>query len=457
MANEPIRKNLLLTDEEPTTGLSRWIPTIIVFCVVAGFFSLSWYAYHAGMQSVKEEDLLVVEADKTPMKEKPTDPGGMQFPNQEKTIFETFGGNKVAAQKVERILPTPEEPMPKNMDTSETTTWVKDAKKEPAAAKDASKEAAKEKVVQVTEQVIGKTKKPEEDKESAIRQVIAAPSSDTESFVAGRRDAQGQPAAAAAPAKSGAGQDYFASEKPVPVDDADQTKKDIAAAEEELRQAQARAEQERAQAEKVLKEAEAKVSKEKTEADTKLKAEAEKAEKELAAKAAKEEKLNKEAEAKAKAEAEKADKLAKAEAEKAEKLAKAEAEKAEKEAAAKAAKEEKLAKEAAAKEAKEKAAEAKAAEAKSVEAKPASAPASSGAAATIQLGAYRSEEEAQDAWQKMHLKHKELSDQQPTVVRADLGEKGIYYRLRVTALDDAKSVCASISGRGQPCILVTGK
>ncbi|MBY0406615.1 MAG: hypothetical protein K2Q01_02900, partial [Rickettsiales bacterium] len=114
----------MVISEEGVSGMARWIPTFVVFCVVGGFFALSWYAYHAGMESVREEDLLVVEVEKTPMKEKPADPGGMQFPNQDKTIFDTFSGSKTPSQNVERILPSPEEPISKDIDTSETSTWI---------------------------------------------------------------------------------------------------------------------------------------------------------------------------------------------------------------------------------------------------------------------------------------------------------------------------------------------
>jgi SPOR domain len=93
---------------------------------------------------VKDEDLVVVEADKTPVKDRPQDPGGMKFPNQDKTVFETFAGNAQNPPKVERVMPPPEEPMPKHIDLSETKTWVnEDLKKKEDSA------AAK------TEQVIG--------------------------------------------------------------------------------------------------------------------------------------------------------------------------------------------------------------------------------------------------------------------------------------------------------------
>ena len=100
-------------DISNANGILKWIPTIMLVSVVTGFLLLSYYAYNTGRQSVKEDDLLVIEAEKTPMKEKPLDPGGMKFPNQDKTIFETFSNNQAPA-KVERVLPTPEEPITKN-------------------------------------------------------------------------------------------------------------------------------------------------------------------------------------------------------------------------------------------------------------------------------------------------------------------------------------------------------
>lgn len=100
-------------DISNANGILKWIPTIMLVSVVTGFLALSYYAYNTGRQSVKEDDLLVIEAEKTPMKEKPLDPGGMKFPNQDKTIFETFSNNQAPA-KVERVLPAPEEPITKS-------------------------------------------------------------------------------------------------------------------------------------------------------------------------------------------------------------------------------------------------------------------------------------------------------------------------------------------------------
>jgi hypothetical protein len=98
-------------------GRFRWLPGVVVTTAFAGFIALAWHAYHYGAQSVEDGNLVVVEADQTPMKEKPLDPGGMKFPNQDKTVFETFAGNGGNPPKVERIMPPPEEPMPKNIDS----------------------------------------------------------------------------------------------------------------------------------------------------------------------------------------------------------------------------------------------------------------------------------------------------------------------------------------------------
>jgi hypothetical protein len=123
-------------DDILSSGRMHWLPRVVVAVTVFGFIALAWYAYKTGTQSVSDDDLVVVEADKTPVKEKPEDPGGMKFPNQDKTVFETFAGNTVPP-KVERVMPAPEEPIQKHIDMSETKSWVNEDlhKKEAASGK----------------------------------------------------------------------------------------------------------------------------------------------------------------------------------------------------------------------------------------------------------------------------------------------------------------------------------
>lgn len=123
MTQNPHDQEDPLFHEEPQSMLGKILPPLVLICAFGGFVALAIYAYKAGSQSVNEGELMVVEADKTPLKEKPEDPGGMQFPNQDKTIFETFSNNQPA--KVERVLPTPEEPI-KEPDAAGTASWVND-------------------------------------------------------------------------------------------------------------------------------------------------------------------------------------------------------------------------------------------------------------------------------------------------------------------------------------------
>ena len=346
MRHQSDDRNLVIVDDGAVHGLARWAPMVVVVCVFAGFVGLSWYAYHAGVQSVKDDDLLVVEADKTPLKEKPLDPGGMKFPNQDKTIFDTFAGNSQQPAKVERVLPKPEEQMAKPAETPDTTTWIneklqKHEQEAPAAAK---------------EKVIGSEAKPVEAAIPAQQpdKPIETPPAKFNPPKSDAHEAAHQVIKAEPVVDEEAPQTYVAKKTAVVADNA------------------------------AVKPAEP--------APQKVVALPEKP-----VTAAKEEK-----------------------------------------------KEQK-------KEQVEKPAD------KPKEEKKAAVPSGHFA---VQLGAYRSEDEANEAWEKMHLKQKELSDKSPTIIEADLGEKGIYYRLRVSGLasvGDAKALCAALSAKGQACILPVGK
>lgn len=76
----------------------------------------------------------------------------------------------------------------------------------------------------------------------------------------------------------------------------------------------------------------------------------------------------------------------------------------------------------------------------------------------VQLFSGRSPDEAKGAWSKLKGRNGDLlASLSPTVARADLAEKGTFYRLRVGPLDGeakARALCSSLSGRGVPCIVV---
>lgn len=89
-------------------------------------------------------------------------------------------------------------------------------------------------------------------------------------------------------------------------------------------------------------------------------------------------------------------------------------------------------------------------------------PASTAAAAgggthVVQVGAFRSDEEAMAQWSRLQGKLGDyLAGKGPDVERADLGDRGVYHRLRIgpfSSADDAKTYCVGLKERGQDCLI----
>ncbi len=75
----------------------------------------------------------------------------------------------------------------------------------------------------------------------------------------------------------------------------------------------------------------------------------------------------------------------------------------------------------------------------------------------VQVGAFRSQGEADGHWSKMQGKHGGFLDGKAKDVEvADLGAKGVYYRLRVgpfASAEAAKTWCADLKERGTDCLI----
>jgi hypothetical protein len=76
----------------------------------------------------------------------------------------------------------------------------------------------------------------------------------------------------------------------------------------------------------------------------------------------------------------------------------------------------------------------------------------------VQLLSSRSADEARNAWARLKDKNGDLlGTLSPTVARADLGDRGTFYRLRAGPIADeakARAICDSLAGRGASCIIV---
>lgn len=75
----------------------------------------------------------------------------------------------------------------------------------------------------------------------------------------------------------------------------------------------------------------------------------------------------------------------------------------------------------------------------------------------LQIGAYKSQDEAMTAWRSYQAKHSVLlKGFSPDVQRADLGPKGVWYRLRVSSFADktaATALCDRLKSENGACFL----
>ncbi len=75
----------------------------------------------------------------------------------------------------------------------------------------------------------------------------------------------------------------------------------------------------------------------------------------------------------------------------------------------------------------------------------------------VQVGAFRSDDEAMAQWSRMQARlGSVIGDKTYDVERADLGDRGVYHRLRVgpfPSADAAKSYCATLKENGQDCLI----
>jgi tetratricopeptide (TPR) repeat protein len=75
---------------------------------------------------------------------------------------------------------------------------------------------------------------------------------------------------------------------------------------------------------------------------------------------------------------------------------------------------------------------------------------------SVQLSSARDEKLAWGTWEKLKARHKALGDMKPMVIKADLGTKGIYFRLRLGGFDTqaaAQSACGKLKSRGLSCFV----
>ena len=108
-------------EEESESGLLSLMSLIIGFLAVAGFIALAWYAYRSSTSPALSDDVETIHAEQAPVRTTPQDPGGWQFPHQEKSVYNVISGDD-EKPKAEQILPKPEEPVKR--EGAATETWM---------------------------------------------------------------------------------------------------------------------------------------------------------------------------------------------------------------------------------------------------------------------------------------------------------------------------------------------
>jgi len=76
--------------------------------------------------------------------------------------------------------------------------------------------------------------------------------------------------------------------------------------------------------------------------------------------------------------------------------------------------------------------------------------------AALQIGAYKSEDEASAAWKAFAQKHAMVGAYASKIKKVDLGDKGIWYRLRLAGFSDkgaASAFCDKLKDDGGTCFL----
>ena len=106
---DPSERPYYAGEDEPRR--SSFIRNLLVICVMLGCAGAIYFAYSKGKQAGGETGgaIPLIRADQDPTKKKPEDAGG-SVPDQDKLIYNPNDPN---GSKVERLLPPPEQPLPK--------------------------------------------------------------------------------------------------------------------------------------------------------------------------------------------------------------------------------------------------------------------------------------------------------------------------------------------------------
>lgn len=114
MKPNPIQRLGSLGDpDDSDEPKGRWPKVAVAIVAIAVIAGVGGYVYErfSPRAPVTSRQVPLIKADDSPTKIRPEEPGGMAIPDQDKLVYQALGESG-GEEKVERILPPPEEPIP---------------------------------------------------------------------------------------------------------------------------------------------------------------------------------------------------------------------------------------------------------------------------------------------------------------------------------------------------------
>lgn len=96
----------------PARRRGGWQLAVVALVTLGAFTGGVWYAYDQGIERGITLSPPLFRADPSPTKIRPKDPGGLEVPHQDMLVYETLT-TETPAESAERLLPPPEEPLPR--------------------------------------------------------------------------------------------------------------------------------------------------------------------------------------------------------------------------------------------------------------------------------------------------------------------------------------------------------
>lgn len=109
--NDPMMRMEDDYDDAKRYSVARGIVVVVISFLILGVFVAGvTIAYQLGLEAGSSKVTPIIRADTGPTKVRPSDPGGMKIPNQDKTVYGQLGQTNGQA-KDEKLLPTAERPI----------------------------------------------------------------------------------------------------------------------------------------------------------------------------------------------------------------------------------------------------------------------------------------------------------------------------------------------------------